>query len=625
MPNPTIGNESQFTPSYAWGNGLSSFNIDTQTEALLAGKNPTTNATQFTPSLVWGNGFSSFNIDTQTETLLAEKNPTTNATRRGKSAPTYDAAGRLTGYTDNIVSQFSTYGQKFSTDPEQTPEYEAYAYTPAGTDAYLIPLNSTQQAPQINSNVNSTTMAGVQNTNKQLGFGTGIRSGVNAAIGASGIAAVSPISNALLNQAGLIDSTYATAPFDKLNNKIGIGGQGIAVPYPDFRTRKFSLAGNSFSETAAGLLDKRIDGFSAQTRSDTATPGAYAALAATIGPYNVFNLDATYGWGSHDSPNAMRNDFTMRSNVASTWDFKELRERGKLKTLDTTKAKIGRVLTQTKNIIERITPFRGDRVTVIDFGQRKWQDIYRWLPGENREFAARAADILGVNPYGTTKDFVKFFFTGPRLHAGDQNNADDVIVFRAILSSLSDQFSPSWSPVNILGRADSNYHYGGYSRTVDLGFTVYATDRDELKFIYRKLNALAGYTAPEYTADSFALKGPWLRVTIGDYFISQPAIIDSLSYTFVDGDTTWEINIEEDTDMKQVTHKIDVSMGLNMITDYLPQKGGKFYTFAPANSISPTGSPKSSEPGGWLNEFKTKGPIGTPNASPGATSQEQEL
>jgi YD repeat-containing protein len=629
MPNPTIGNESQFTPSYAWGNGFSSFDIDTQTEALLAGKNPTFNATQFTPSLVWGNGFSSFNIDTQTEALLAGKNPTTNATRRGKSAPTYDAAGRLTGYTDNIISQFSTYGQKFSTDPEQTPEYEAYAYTPAGTDAYLIPLNSTQQAPQINANVNSTTMAGVQNTNKQFGVGTGIRSGINAAIGVSGIAAVSPISNTLLNQAGLVDATYATAPFNLLNNKIGIGGQGIAVPYPDFRTRKFSLTGKSVGQAAAGLLDRRIDGFSAQTRSETATAGAYAALAATIGPYNVFNLDATYGWGSHDSPTAMRNDFTMRSNVASTWDFKELRAQSKLRTLGTGKEKIGRVLTQTKNVIEKITPFRGDRVTVIDFGRRTWKDIYRWLPGETKgdfgNFAAKTADILGVNPYGTTKDFVKFFFTGPSLHAGSQNSPDDVIVFRAILSSLSDQFSPSWSPVNILGRADSNYHYGGYSRTVDLGFTVYATDRDELKFIYRKLNALAGYTAPEYTTDSFALKGPWIRVTIGDYFISQPAVIESLSYTFVDSDTTWEINIEEDPEMKQVTHKIDVSMGLTMITDYLPQKGGAFYTFAPINDIGVNGAASSTSKGGWLNDFRKKGPIGTPNASPGSTGQEQEL
>lgn len=594
MPNPTIGNESQFTPSYSWGIG----------------------------------GFSSFNIDTQTETLLAGKNPTDNATRRSKSVPTYDTAGKLTGYSDTIVSQFSTYGQKFSTDPTQTPEYKAYAYTPAGTDAYLIPLSSTQEAPEINANVNSKTMAGTQNSNKQIGFGSGIKSGVNAAIGVSGIAAISPISTALLNQSGLIDATYATAPFNLLNNKIGIGGQGIAVPYPDFRTRKFSLTGKSFGGAAASLLDKRIDGFSAQTRSDTATAGAYAALAATIGPYNIFNLDATYGWGTQDSPTAMRNDFTMRSNVASTWDFKELRAQAKLKTLSTGKKKITRVLTQTKNVIEKITPFRGDRVTVIDFGQRTWKDIYRWLPGETNgdlgKFASKAADILGVNPYGTTKDFVKFFFTGPTLHAGaGENAADDVIVFRAILSSLSDQFSPSWSPVNILGRADSNYHYGGYSRTVDVGFTVYATDRDELKFIYRKLNALAGYTAPEYTTDSFALKGPWIRVTIGDYFISQPAIIDSLSYTFVDGDTTWEINIEEDPEMKQVTHKIDVSMGLNMITDYLPQKGGKFYTFAPVTDIDPNGAPIPSSKGGWLNDFQTNAPV-THNAAPGDKSTKQE-
>jgi hypothetical protein len=576
MPNPTIGNESQFTPSYAWGNGLSSFNIDTQTETLLAGKNPTLSAT-----------------------------------RTSRAVPLYDKSGKLIGYSDSIVSQFKSYGQKFSTDPTQLSEYDAHAYTPAGINAYLIPLTSTQKTPEINVNVNSDTMAGTQNTNKQVGVGSVFKAGVNAAIGVSGIASISPISNALLNQAGLIDSTYATAPLNLLNNKIGIGGTGIAVPYPDFRTRKFSLTGKTAGNVAASLLDRRIDGFSAQTRSNTATAGAYAALAATIGPYNVFNLDTTYGWGSHDSPTAMRNDFTMRSNVASSWDFNQLRKQNKLKSLSTAKEKVGHVLTQTKNIIEKITPFRGDRVTVIDFSQRTWQDIYRWKPNDTAgnlgALAAQAADIIGVNPYGTTKDFIKFFFTGPRLHAGSQDSADDVIVFRAILSNLSDQFSPSWSPVNILGRSDSNYHYGGYSRTIDVGFTVYATDRDELKYIYRKLNALAGYTAPEYTRESFAPKGPWIRVTIGDYFISQPAVIDNLSYTFVDSDTTWEINIEEDPEMKQVTHKIDVSLGLNMITDYLPQKGGAFYTFAPVNEIDANGAPLVTSKGGWINESLRKG------------------
>ena len=125
-----------------------------------------------------------------------------------------------------------------------------------------------------------------------------------------------------------------------------------------------------------------------------------------------------------------------------------------------------------------------------------------------------------------------------------------------------------------------------------------------MRFIYRKLNALAGYTAPEYV-DSYALKGSWIRVTIGDYFISQPAIIDSLSYTFVDSDTTWEINIEEDPYMKQVTHKIDISMGLTMITDYLPEKGGAFYTLAGVDAIDITGRPSKTDRGGWLNDTKT--------------------
>ena len=58
MPNPTIGNESQFTPSYAWGGGFSSFDIATEQETLIAGKNPTlTSNAQFTPSYSWGNGY----------------------------------------------------------------------------------------------------------------------------------------------------------------------------------------------------------------------------------------------------------------------------------------------------------------------------------------------------------------------------------------------------------------------------------------------------------------------------------------------------------------------------------------------------------------------------------------
>ena len=108
-----------------------------------------------------------------------------------------------------------------------------------------------------------------------------------------------------------------------------------------------------------------------------------------------------------------------------------------------------------------------------------------------------------------------------------------------------------------------------------------ATDRNELKFIWQKLNALAGYTTPTY--DGTTLKGPWMRVTIGDLFVQQPALINSLSYTLHDSDTTWEINVEGDTEMMQVPKKVSVSMGLHMITDYIPRKNGTFYTLGYAD------------------------------------------
>jgi hypothetical protein len=154
----------------------------------------------------------------------------------------------------------------------------------------------------------------------------------------------------------------------------------------------------------------------------------------------------------------------------------------------------------------------------------------------------------------------------------------------------------------MIGRADSNYHYTGVTRDLQLDFTVYATDRDELKPIWRKLNALAGYTAPEYDPESIAMIAPFMRITIGDLFVQQAVIITSLGFTLHDTDTNWEINIENDKTMMQVPHKVSVSLGLTPIMDQLPQKGGRFYTLA--KDFDSTGQPK---PGNddWLSDTKT--------------------
>ena len=128
MPNPTIGNESQFTPSYSWGNGYSSFDIATEQETLISGKNPTLNAKRIRKNIA------------------------------------YDFSGKQTSNEIELVSQFQSYGRKFISTTEtdvaiiEKTEYSGNAYTPAGINAYLTNINTT---------VNPSNMAGTQNSNLQ--------------------------------------------------------------------------------------------------------------------------------------------------------------------------------------------------------------------------------------------------------------------------------------------------------------------------------------------------------------------------------------------------------------------------------------------------------------------------
>ena len=432
--------------------------------------------------------------------------------------------------------------------------------TPAGVDAYGLSASIDAQA-------------GTLYTNK-TGASVGQKAGnfaVRGALAFAGFPKLTPFSAKLFDQLGNSTSTYATTPISAKNNKVF----GVELPYLDFRARKFAirnLTGNA-DQTAGdvvNIFDRRYDGASAGLRgSGLAT--AIAASNLLTGPYTYFNLDTVYGWGQQDDPYAIRNDYTLRSSIAkSTGGAKNIYRK---------------ILAVTEAVI----PFRGDRVNVIDFKKRTWNSIYQWVDSDIkiksdkldklRKWSAGAAKSIGVNPYGTTKDFIKFFFTGPDLYAGGDFE-DYALVFRAILTSFSDQFSPSWSPINMIGRADPNYQYGGVSRDIDLGFTVYATDRDELRFIYRKLNALASYTMPQYNTGSLSVTAPWIRLTVGDLLVSQAAVINSLSYTFLDGDSTWEINFENDPEMMQVPHKIDVSMGIHLVGNQLPQMHGSLYTLS---------------------------------------------
>lgn len=360
--------------------------------------------------------------------------------------------------------------------------------------------------------------------------------------------------------------------------------------YKDFRSFRYS--GNIFDVNTV-----RLDGASAAARGifnldarGVANSIAYGAASALPGgAYTIFNIESVYGWGDQGNPNALRRDFTVRTNVATRWVIGPTPKDGKW--------------APTANPLERATEFLGDKINVIDFGQRKLKSVYVWKPQWNAGNEKWDKFNSFISATDITKDFIKFYFTGPKLNAGNTADKDDIIVFRATIDSLSDTHSPGWSEAQMIGRADPNYIYTGYTREISVNFTVYATSRDEVKPIWRKLNALAGYTTPEYGVNTIAMKSPWLRMTLGDLFVQQPVIISSLSYTLADADTTWEINVEGDPTMMEVPHKVTVQMGLNVLTDWLPQKHGKFYSLAKTFD-GQTGTPIE---GGdnWLSDFGT--------------------
>jgi hypothetical protein len=336
----------------------------------------------------------------------------------------------------------------------------------------------------------------------------------------------------------------------------------------------------------------RLDGTSALVNLAAGFPfsprtAAYAAANFVPGGvYTLFNRETLYGWGDHGSPTALRNDFTARTQVSTRWQKGAGETKGKW----------------VQDPAGIATPFRGDKINVVDYSKRTLKNVYKWKPDQliNLELPEF------LNEFDQTQDFIKFYFTGPTLHAANESDTDDIIVFRATLSSLTDSYNANWNSKAMIGRADPNWTYSGFSRGIQFSFDVHATSRDEMKPIWRKLNALASYTTPEYV-DNIALKGPWMRFTLGDLFVQQPILLTSVQYTLQDSNTSWEINVEDDKSMMQVPKYIGVTIQAEIIPDELPRKNGRMYSLAKRFSdegnlgiLSQEGSDN------WLSGFETE-------------------
>jgi hypothetical protein len=111
------------------------------------------------------------------------------------------------------------------------------------------------------------------------------------------------------------------------------------------------------------------------------------------------------------------------------------------------------------------------------------------------------------------------------------------IVFRAIVSGITETTSPSWSGQKFLGNPYQFYLYEGIERSLSFNVKVAAASPVELATIWERLKVLTSYTYP--TIRNGLSDPPIIEFRLGSMYSNRTAFIDSLTYTIPD-EGVWE-------------------------------------------------------------------------------------
>lgn len=160
------------------------------------------------------------------------------------------------------------------------------------------------------------------------------------------------------------------------------------------------------------------------------------------------------------------------------------------------------------------------------------------------------------------RDLVKFAIQAINT---DFPDTSDFMIFRAYLTQFSDSVDAKWTDINYVGRGNPFYIYTGFNRKIQIGFKVAALSAEEMQPMYQKLNYLMSNLMPDYEGN--VMRGPLVRITVGNYLDAQLGKLDSLSYT-IPNDSPWEIALDEpEGGIKSLIlpHIIEVSMNFTPI------------------------------------------------------------
>jgi hypothetical protein len=154
------------------------------------------------------------------------------------------------------------------------------------------------------------------------------------------------------------------------------------------------------------------------------------------------------------------------------------------------------------------------------------------------------------------------------------------VVFSAYLSGFKYNSNSTWNPVKYVGRSESFYTFTEHKRDVSFNIQIPCFNKTHLFEKHRALSELQSAGAGKYDSNN-RLGGIITKVTLGNYLVSEPGILTSISFDIPDV-SSWDID-------EKLAMYINAQFSFTIIGKELPTyKEGGFLNYLP-NPISGTG------------------------------------
>jgi len=212
-----------------------------------------------------------------------------------------------------------------------------------------------------------------------------------------------------------------------------------------------------------------------------------------------------------------------------------------------------------------------------------------FIPGYGRVLSPNFPVSVESETPKINSDIIDFNFS---LHVPGVGPPHRLIDFTAYIEDWSDGVKAEWNPIKYMGRAESFYKYGGFSRDASVTFLVPALSRRNLIANYKKLNALAWSVSPSYS-DIGLMRGVITYFTMGDYFRKMPTIIKNVEFSQI-ADMGWDINRSTSGEVfprstqlytGQLPKGIKVTVGFTPLHHFTPQVGSEYIGYNPDEAV----------------------------------------